>query len=171
MHPLWWKFDFLRSYNFAWLLWWLNGKESACQCRKNAFDPWVRKIPLEEEVATHSSILAWEIPWTEEPSKLYSPRGRKLSVCACTHAIFPTDDDEGRIQTHRKSRRRVKFRTPSLAREWILCQTFKMCYFPGNVAYKGKKKKTPTGCAWLLYLWLKRQSSKSQITYFQSFTR
>ena len=26
--------------------------------------------PLEEELATHSSILAWEIPWTEEPSSL-----------------------------------------------------------------------------------------------------
>ena len=28
-------------------------------------DPWVRKIPLEKEMATHSSILAWEIPRTE----------------------------------------------------------------------------------------------------------
>ena len=28
--------------------------------------------PLEEETATHSSILAWTIPWTEEPSS-YSP--------------------------------------------------------------------------------------------------
>ena len=26
-----------------------------------------RKDPLEEEMATYSSILAWEIPWTEEP--------------------------------------------------------------------------------------------------------
>ena len=26
-----------------------------------------RKGPLEKEMATHSSILAWEIPWTEEP--------------------------------------------------------------------------------------------------------
>ena len=26
--------------------------------------------PLEEEMATHSSILAWEIPWTEEPEWL-----------------------------------------------------------------------------------------------------
>ena len=33
--------------------------------------------PLEKEVATHSSILAWEIPWTEEPGRLYSPWGRK----------------------------------------------------------------------------------------------
>ena len=28
--------------------------------------------PLEEETATDSSILAWEIPWTEEPSRLES---------------------------------------------------------------------------------------------------
>ena len=26
-----------------------------------------RKDPLEKEIATHSSILAWRIPWTEEP--------------------------------------------------------------------------------------------------------
>ena len=26
--------------------------------------------PLEEEMATHSSILAWRIPWTEEPGRL-----------------------------------------------------------------------------------------------------
>ena len=26
--------------------------------------------PLEEEMATHSSILVWEIPWTEEPTRL-----------------------------------------------------------------------------------------------------
>ena len=28
--------------------------------------------PLEEEMATHSSILAWRIPWTEEPGSLQS---------------------------------------------------------------------------------------------------
>ena len=30
-------------------------------------------------MAAHSSILAWRIPWTEEPGRLYSPRGRKES--------------------------------------------------------------------------------------------
>ena len=30
--------------------------------------------PLEEEIATHSSILAWRIPWTEEPGGLQSTR-------------------------------------------------------------------------------------------------
>ena len=29
-----------------------------------------REDPLEKEMATHSSILAWRIPWTEEPSGL-----------------------------------------------------------------------------------------------------
>ena len=33
---------------------------------------------LEKEMATHSSILAWEVPWTEEPVG-YSPWGRKKS--------------------------------------------------------------------------------------------
>ena len=28
--------------------------------------------PLEEGLDTHSSILAWRIPWTEEPGRLYS---------------------------------------------------------------------------------------------------
>ena len=31
---------------------------------------WVRKTPLEEGMAAHSSILAWRIPWTEKPGGL-----------------------------------------------------------------------------------------------------
>ena len=33
--------------------------------------------PLEEGMATHSSILAWEIPWTEEPGRLQSTESLK----------------------------------------------------------------------------------------------
>ena len=37
---------------------------------------WIRplggEVPLEEEMVTHSSILAWKIPWTEEPGGLQS---------------------------------------------------------------------------------------------------
>ena len=33
--------------------------------------------PLQKEMATHSSILVWEIPWTEEPGGLQSPCGCK----------------------------------------------------------------------------------------------
>ena len=40
------------------------------------WDTWVRSLgqedPLEEGMATYSSILAWRIPWTEEPDRLQS---------------------------------------------------------------------------------------------------
>ena len=36
------------------------------------FNPFVGKIPLEKEMATHSSTLAWKIPRTEEPGRLQS---------------------------------------------------------------------------------------------------
>ena len=55
------------------LLKWLSDKEATCQCRRHrrrGFDPRVRKIPLGKEMATHSSLLASEIPWTEEPGGL-----------------------------------------------------------------------------------------------------
>ena len=51
------------------------GKDSACQMQKMQ-EILVRSLggedPLEKEVATHSSILAWEIPWTEEHGRLPS---------------------------------------------------------------------------------------------------
>ena len=34
--------------------------------------------PLEKEMATHSSILAWEIPWTEEPGGLQSTGSQRV---------------------------------------------------------------------------------------------
>ena len=40
------------------------------------WQPWVQSLgqedPLEKEMATHFSILAWKIPWTEEPGGLQS---------------------------------------------------------------------------------------------------
>ena len=38
----------------------------------SVFYPWVRKIPMEKGMATHSSILGWRISWTEEPGGLQS---------------------------------------------------------------------------------------------------
>ena len=44
-------------------------------------ETWVLSLgqedPLEKEVATHSSILAWRIPWTEEPGGLQSMRSQE----------------------------------------------------------------------------------------------
>ena len=45
-------------------------------------ETWVQSLdwenPLEEGTATHSSILAWRIPWTEEPSGLRSPGSQRV---------------------------------------------------------------------------------------------
>ena len=47
-------------------------------------ETWVQPLgqedPLEKEVATHSSILAWEIPWTEEPDGLQSMGSQQLDT-------------------------------------------------------------------------------------------
>ena len=45
------------------------------------WETWVQSLGqedlLEKEMSTHSSILAWKIPWVEEPHGLYSPWGHK----------------------------------------------------------------------------------------------
>ena len=53
---------------FKGLPWWLSGKESCCNAGDASSLGW--EDPLEEGMATHSSILAWRIPWTEEPGGL-----------------------------------------------------------------------------------------------------
>ena len=44
-------------------------------------EPWVRSLgwedPLEKGMATQSSILAWEISWTEKPGRLQSSGGKE----------------------------------------------------------------------------------------------
>ena len=46
------------------------------KCLPAVRETWVRSLgcedPLEKEMATHSSILAWKMPWTEEPGRLPS---------------------------------------------------------------------------------------------------
>ena len=49
------------------------------ETKETQVQPLSREVPLEEGMATHSSILAWRIPWTEEPGGLHSPLGRKDS--------------------------------------------------------------------------------------------
>ena len=43
--------------------------------------------PLEEEIATHSSILAWEILWTEEPGGLQSLVSQQIGPTEDMHSI------------------------------------------------------------------------------------
>ena len=52
------------------------GKESWLQCRIPRFNPWAGKIPWRRKQQPTPVILAWRIPWTEEPGS-YSPWGRE----------------------------------------------------------------------------------------------
>ena len=46
------------------------------------WETWVQPLgqedPLEKEMAIHSSILAWKIPWTEEPDRLQSMGSQRV---------------------------------------------------------------------------------------------
>ena len=59
----------------------------SCQCFGSAW----HRFPLEEEMATHSSILAWETPWTEEPGRLQTTESQRVRYDLATQqqeAIF-----------------------------------------------------------------------------------
>ena len=60
-----------------WLPRSLSGKQSACQ-QEMRVPSLKKKYPLDEEMAPHSSTLAWKIPWTEEPGELQT-QGHKES--------------------------------------------------------------------------------------------
>ena len=52
------------------------------------WETWVRSLgeedPLEKEMATHSSILTWRIPWTEKPGRLQSMGSQELDTDLAT---------------------------------------------------------------------------------------
>ena len=65
------KFTFLHTY--------LLTESTRNVGDQGGFDPWVGKIPWRRGyTATHSSILAWRIPWTEEPGRLQSMGSQRV---------------------------------------------------------------------------------------------
>ena len=74
------------------LPWWLSGKEFACNTGAAGDMVWSlgQEDALEEGMATHSTILAWRIPWTKEPGGPQSMGSQRVrhnwSDLTCTHA-------------------------------------------------------------------------------------
>ena len=68
-----WRRDRIPTLIFTGIPGGSDGKGSSCQI---LWETWVRSLdwedPLEGGMATHSSTLAWRIPWTEEPGGLHS---------------------------------------------------------------------------------------------------
>ena len=75
-------FFFLKSYYFVYFFKFPNGsdsKESACDAGDLGLIPG-SEDSLEKGTATHSSILTWKIPWTEEPGGLQSTGHKELDT-------------------------------------------------------------------------------------------
>ena len=69
---------------------WLSSEGPACQCRRCGrleFDSRVGKIP-EKGMAAHSSVLAWETLWTEEPGGPQFMGSQGLEVTEHTHTWY-----------------------------------------------------------------------------------
>ena len=85
---------YIASFTISKLLY-MNNTSLVAQMVKNLPAMWKTQVwslgwedPLEKGMATYSSILAWKIPWTEEPDGLYSPWGCRVrhdSNWACMH--------------------------------------------------------------------------------------
>ena len=58
----------------------LTGTESTCQEGDAGLIPGSGRSPGEGKMATHSSILAWEIPWTEDTGELLSMGSEKCQT-------------------------------------------------------------------------------------------
>ena len=65
-------------------------KESTCQCMRckiRRFQSLGQEDPLEEEMATHSSVLPWKIPWTEKPGGLQFVGSKRVGHNCVTNSL------------------------------------------------------------------------------------
>ena len=69
------------------LPWWLRWWRIHLQCGRPGFNPWLGRSPG-EGMAIHSSILAWRIPWTEEPDKLESMKTPRVGYDWATFTLL-----------------------------------------------------------------------------------
>ena len=122
---------------------------------------WVRSLgqedPLEKEMTTHSSILAWRIPWTEEPGGLECIGsqwvGHDWNDLACTHS-YPKTHINNSEDTHAdfpKEKYKHKSRRPLLVHQkplWYSSFRLPTCrsnLCNSDIFISGRQLKTPEG--------------------------
>ena len=68
----------------------ISGKEPASRCRRREIQlqSLGREDPLEEGMATHSSVLAWRITWTEETGKVQSIGSHPYNIILWSHSLW-----------------------------------------------------------------------------------
>ena len=97
-----WQVDSLPLTLFTGLLWWLNGKESACQSRKHRLDPWVRKkwkptlvfLPGkshgERSPAGYSPRVRQDLATNQQQSYSWRLHPHDLNTCQRPHLPIPS---------------------------------------------------------------------------------
>ena len=72
----------INIFKRVFFLLWASMVAQRLNCLPTMRETWVRSLdredPLEKEMATHSSIVAWRIPWTEEPDGLKSTGSQRV---------------------------------------------------------------------------------------------
>ena len=87
------------------LLWWLSGKESACQCRRCMCDLWVRKIPWRRK--WQHALIFLPGKFHEQRSLVgYGPWGHKMSrtCCCCCCKVTSVVSDSVRLHRQQPNR-------------------------------------------------------------------
>ena len=82
---------YIHTYTYGGFPGGISGNEPACQCRRHK-ETRVQYLgqedSLEEHMATHSSILAWRSPWTEQPGGLQSIGLQRVGHDWVTNTLF-----------------------------------------------------------------------------------
>ena len=85
-------------------------------------ETWVTSLgqenPLEEEMATHSSILTWRIPWTEEPGEIQSVGSHRVRHDRATNTLKEAEITQDPQSSHNK----IKGQTDGMDNHEISCQ-------------------------------------------------
>ena len=121
-----------------------SGKEPVCQCRRHkrfSSDPWVGKIPWRKEgMATHSSFLAWRIPWTEDPGGLESivlhRVGHHWSDLSCTRDSSPPVKPQIRFEYWELLNRWRQYLFFSCLYSFFFCLSFLPYFFLKSFCFK-----------------------------------
>ena len=71
------------------------------KCLPAMCETWVRSLgwedPLEKEMATHSSTLAWTVPWMEEPGRLQSMGSQRVEQTELFHLLTYSRKDDKQV--------------------------------------------------------------------------
>ena len=112
------------------LLWWFSGWDSKLPMQKTQVWSLSREDPLKKGMTTHSNILSWRIPWTEEPGGLQSG-GSQTVGCSWSQRTHIVNSYPGRVY-HLCNYKEVSSLLPTPHRDWCFVW-FTLIAFPMRV--------------------------------------